>query len=124
MKKLPHQLGWRTVLQWLNELPEDEWITPSELGELYHIPFMRAHHHLASLHKWLMADKETFSFAHGKKTKYRINDRGKHRLETMKQKMWCTCAKGGTCMGCQIEITVQLHYGTIGKEYLLKHLLC
>lgn len=119
MKKLPHQLGWRTTLRWISEIPENEWISPKEYAELFHIPFLKAWRHLNKLHSWLLVDKEK----RGNRTIFRINKKGLYHLEHIKNQRWCTCDKKLTCMGCLIESTVKEHYGETGYSYLLKHLI-
>ena len=38
---------------------------------------------------------------------------------------WCTCptTEWGICLGCLIEKTVRLEFGTQGLDYLKKHLI-
>lgn len=124
-----NQLGWRTVLLWIAELPENEWITPKKFAELFDIPYNRALFHLWNLNKWCLVDKRkipkntfTATTKCGSTIECKISKRGIARIETMKENMWCTCNRKKTCMGCLIELLIMENFGVQGLSYLKKHI--
>lgn len=124
MKKLPSQLGWKTVLQWMGEFLEGEWISPIKFAELHQISYGRAYFHLWNLGKWTLINKRKIKKIGiaGDVIEYQISKRGINRLETMKKNTWCSCDKQKNCMGCLIESLVTEYLGTAGLSYLKKHL--